>query len=293
MNNYKIYRHTFPNGKVYIGITYRNVDARWQGGNGYKTQSPMRRAISKYGWDNICHDILFDGMTEQEAKDKEIELIAEYKSNNSEFGYNLTAGGDGSRGLPHTQQQRSKNSESHKRENLSDETRQKMSEAAKGKIVSEETRRKMSASRKGKKLPPRTEEFRRKISESNKLRFSKKENHPMYGKHHTEESNIKNSEAHKNPAPEMRRKLSESQTKRCANPEVRKMMSEARKGKCMGIHHPKSREVIQLDMQGNFIKKWDCMNQAQSDSIAYVANIAKCCQGVRKTAGGYKWKYSD
>ena len=34
-------------------------------------------------------------MSEKEAKAKEVELIAFYKSNNPEFGYNLTSGGDG------------------------------------------------------------------------------------------------------------------------------------------------------------------------------------------------------
>lgn len=29
-NNYTVYMHKFPNMKVYIGITNRNVEARWR-----------------------------------------------------------------------------------------------------------------------------------------------------------------------------------------------------------------------------------------------------------------------
>lgn len=36
MKKYFLYKHTFPNGKVYIGITSRvNPERRWLGGRGY------------------------------------------------------------------------------------------------------------------------------------------------------------------------------------------------------------------------------------------------------------------
>lgn len=65
---YCVYKHTTPNGKVYIGITRRNPITRWQNGNGYKRNKHFMGAILKYGWDNIKHEILFSGLTEQEAK---------------------------------------------------------------------------------------------------------------------------------------------------------------------------------------------------------------------------------
>lgn len=92
--SYTVYKHIAPNGKIYIGITKRNPLKRWQGGRGYSTNKHFSRAIKKYGWNNIIHEILFSGLSVNEAKAKEIELIAYYKSNNPKYGYNVTAGGD-------------------------------------------------------------------------------------------------------------------------------------------------------------------------------------------------------
>jgi hypothetical protein len=94
MKNYKVYKHTFPNGKVYIGITsYKYVSIRWKNGTGYISQPFMWNAINKYGWENIRHEVLFDNLTKEEAEQKEIELIAFYKSNQKSFGYNIQSGG--------------------------------------------------------------------------------------------------------------------------------------------------------------------------------------------------------
>ena len=147
MNNYKVYKHTTPSNKVYIGITRLDVERRWQNGNNYKHSPHFYNAILKYGWDNIKHEILFDGLSKNNAEKKEIELIAKYKSNNPDFGYNTENGGN-----------------------------------AIGK-VSEETKKKLSISHKGlhyKKRRNHTLEEKKKISETLKGRIS-----PMKGKHWT------------------------------------------------------------------------------------------------------------
>lgn len=92
--NYKVYIHTCPNGKKYVGITRRNVKDRWQSGHGYKSNSRFYNAILKYGWGNIKHEILFDGLTQEEAYKLEIEMIALNESNNPNYGYNQTEGGE-------------------------------------------------------------------------------------------------------------------------------------------------------------------------------------------------------
>lgn len=64
------------------------------------------RAIKKYGWENIQHEIVLDGLTKSMAKQAEIDLIAKYDSTNPKFGYNITKGGDYARtGWKHTQEE--------------------------------------------------------------------------------------------------------------------------------------------------------------------------------------------
>lgn len=93
-NNYTVYKHTAPNGKVYIGITQQSVKNRWNYGNGYANNKHFTSAIKKYGWINIKHEILFENLTKEQAEQKEKELIAEYKSNDTNYGYNLDSGGN-------------------------------------------------------------------------------------------------------------------------------------------------------------------------------------------------------
>jgi transcriptional regulator with XRE-family HTH domain len=105
MNNKKfcVYEHLFPNGKRYIGITSKKPNARWENGRGYSEshQNVMYKAIQKYGWDNIQHNILFENLTFEEAKQKEIELIKQYHTyvhDENSMGYNMTLGGEGALG---------------------------------------------------------------------------------------------------------------------------------------------------------------------------------------------------
>lgn len=93
LNTYSVYMHTAPNGKVYVGITKRNPIYRWANGFGYKTQIVFFRAITKYGWDNFKHEILFSGLSKEQAEQKEVELIREHRSFDRAFGYNVEYGG--------------------------------------------------------------------------------------------------------------------------------------------------------------------------------------------------------
>jgi group I intron endonuclease len=91
---YSVYKHTSPNGKVYIGITARVPEKRWNCGNGYRNNLHFWNAIQKYGWENFSHEILFSELSEQEAQEIEIRLIAECKSSEYAHGYNRSAGGE-------------------------------------------------------------------------------------------------------------------------------------------------------------------------------------------------------
>lgn len=110
---WKVYMHVVPKelsgysyDKYYIGITQQRLTKRWQHGAGYHKRSLFRKAIDKYGWDNIKHIVIAEELSETEAKEMEVELIAKYNSYNSEYGYNLTKGGDGALGRMKTEEQK-------------------------------------------------------------------------------------------------------------------------------------------------------------------------------------------
>ena len=108
-----------------------------------------------------------------------------------------------------------------------------LTEGGDGVLPCEETRRKISESNKGKIL---SEETRKKMSENHW--DCSGENHPMFGKHHSEETKKKNADSHKGKqspnkgkpmSEEQKRKISES--KKNISDETRKKMSESHKGK--------------------------------------------------------------
>lgn len=98
-----VYCHTSPSGKKYIGITGSNPSKRWAGGLGYRKNPVFYKAIEKYGWDNIRHEILEKGLTKEQAIAREIYYISLFKANEKGFGYNATAGGDGCNGTPRSE----------------------------------------------------------------------------------------------------------------------------------------------------------------------------------------------
>ena len=50
-------------------------------------------------------------------------------------------------------------------------------------------------------------------------------------------------------------------------------------------------KIEQYDLEGNFIKQWDSVKEAEMFYKISTGSISKVCKGKRKTAGGYKWKY--
>lgn len=139
-----VYKLTFPNNKIYIGTTKRNLERRIN--NGYKHNEEMTNAIIEFGWKNIKKEILFECENENEAFDKEIELIKEYKSNNSLYGYNISSGGkSGKKETKMSQEnknlllQRLKGNDFHLGKKHSIETKNKISLLHKGKHRSRET----------------------------------------------------------------------------------------------------------------------------------------------------------
>ena len=50
--------------------------------------------------------------------------------------------------------------------------------------------------------------------------------------------------------------------------------------------------VIQYDINDKPIKKWESTKEVERQLNINHAHISKCCKGLQKTAGGFKWKYA-
>ena len=177
---YIVYMHISPSNKKYIGITSLEPKNRWRNGNGYKNNKHFTNAIKKYGWDNFQHIIIAKGLSEDEAKWLEVELIKKLDTSNKEKGYNVLLGGQG---CIHTEETKNKISKANKGHKVPKEVRNKISKKRKGSRLSEETKRKIGDSIRGKK---KSEDVKTKISQSH------------LGFRHTDETKKKMSKNHAN-----------------------------------------------------------------------------------------------
>lgn len=269
--NYCVYVHTSPSGKKYVGQTCQKPEQRWKNGNGYLNNVYFTRAILKYGWDNFEHEIIASNLTKEEADNFEKLLIKKLNTLNPN-GYNAKDGGSNGRPSEETKEKMSKSISGKKH---SEETREKLREANLGKRLSEETKIKIGNASRGR---CHSEGFKKWLSESRKG-----DKHPFYGKHLSEEhrakiSNAINGENHpmygKNHSEESKKKISES----C-------------KGLNAGINNYKSKKIAQYDLNGSFIRFWNSMGEAERETGVSHGGISQCCNGKRKTAGGFIWKY--
>lgn len=189
-----IYRYTNKiNGKVYIGQTV-NENRRKREHCLAKDDCPFHNAIRKYGFKNFQYKVLFRVHCRNQQdlvntlNSKEINCIKFFKSTQREFGYNVTAGGEGyavdekqrkkisqrvsGKGNPmygkhHTKEVREKlsrlnkgkkmppgfserQSELHKGISFTEEHRKNLSKSLKGMVFSEEHKKNISISKKGK-----------------------------------------------------------------------------------------------------------------------------------------------
>jgi hypothetical protein len=56
--------------------------------------------------------------------------------------------------------------------------------------------------------------------------------------------------------------------------------------------NPHKKSIIQYDLDNNFIKEWNSINEAR-DFLGYKSEmgIISTCKGRQKSSGGYIWKY--
>lgn len=148
-----VYKITFSNNKVYIGITNRSLKDRMvEHKSRLKTgrKNKLYSAMKKY--EDFQVDILEKCETYDMAKTLEIKYIKHFNSNGA-GGYNMTDGGDGALGYRPSDQTRDRMSKAQKGKKRSPEHIKTISEAKKGFKFSEESKIKMSIWQKGKKKP--------------------------------------------------------------------------------------------------------------------------------------------
>lgn len=307
--SYCVYKHTFPNGKVYIGITGTSVENRWKSnGWGYLTkknngkycQQLMAYAILKYGWDNIKHEVLFRNLTKEEAEQKEIELIDYYNSSDSNYGYNIENGGNIAGSV--SEDTKRKISESLKGRHLSEEHKRKIRESNIGQKRSKETRENIGKSKRGIVLPPLSSEHKLKISQANKGRKRQDliERNKGNGVHVKciELDTIYRSlrEASENT------NISRSNIRKCLNGEVDtvdgyhwKTVEDVNKIKNKELSDETKKKISNANskhircVETGVIYKSATL--AQNETGVYRTGISAVCRGNRKTAGGYHWEF--
>jgi group I intron endonuclease len=148
-------------GKQYVGQTVKHPKKRWWEHLYWGTcKNPksrfgyLHKAIQKYKPEAFVLEVLHQCSSKEEMDFVETFYIS-LLNTKAPAGYNLTDGGEGTHGRV-----------------CSEETREKIRKKALGRSFSDEVNARKG--RKGRKLPPRNEEWCRKISENATKRMSQK-----------------------------------------------------------------------------------------------------------------------
>lgn len=169
--NYWVYVHVCPNGKRYVGITTtKKPEYRWgRNGEGYKGQL-FGKAIRKYGWSSITHEV-FKVDSKEEMYYAEKYLIAYYHTTEREFGYNLSSGGEkGALGCIRSEETREKCRLASQRKAADPKWREKQRKSHLGKVLnlSFEERKRRAEFIKNSPSWKKNHEKGRKLSEEHK-----------------------------------------------------------------------------------------------------------------------------
>lgn len=170
-----------PTGKKYYGV-------EWKNGSGgianpenlwtiYFTSSRyVKGLIKKYGKDSFTAEVRKIFITAKEARDREDKVLRRLKAAERDDWINRSYASGAfyskTAGCKLTPEHIRKIVASNTGRKQSEETKRKISESLKGHKFSDETRKKMSLKQKGKKRPPRSEEWKKKLSVANKGQVS-------------------------------------------------------------------------------------------------------------------------
>ena len=254
-----VYRHISPSGKVYVGITSDSVKKRWGRGSGYKNCPIFKHAIDKYGWNNIVHQVMFTGLSEDRAKNLEIDLIRHYK--NLGISYNVTDGGDGALGrYP------------------SNETKLLMSSKKRGKPIHPNTLKAVKEHANKVRGIPLTKEVREKIQAANKGKKPSFQTIEALKLYHATHPMSKERIEYMH---EMARKKGY------------KSQKEALKRNRVKIGEKHRKEIVQFSLDGKLLDFYDAAKFASISSEVDPSSIIRCCKGKQLIGGNYLWMYYD
>lgn len=287
-----IYKYTSPIGKVYIGQTTNERDRRRKFMNLNKTYGGKKidKARVKYGPENFVYEVLerlnFNDPLEARDKLDELEEFYIRYYNSYKKGYNMTYGGFTTRGFRFSDEQKAALSKQRTGRKLRPRTEEE--KAYHSRIMQElwaskeyrELRAKINAS----------EEHKKKVSES-----LSGEKNGMFGKKHSIASREKMSASRTGEKhcrfgqtlsdayrDKIRNSILEYHQNHLVSDETRKKISDRIKVK-----------VRQMSLDDTFIAEYDSPTLAGEIVGIDGSCIVKCCKGKRKTAGGYKWEYSE
>ena len=225
-------------------------------GNRYKTRKRENKFFMNMLNSHDCEpEIIRDNLDEEEAFKLEIELIAFYRQTDCRL-TNIAPGGEN----PPRIHERTK------------EWCQHISEGQKKSYIENPERSKGNSDRmKAFLQSDRSEEFKRKSLETRRTGEFRKEqsirsqrvlNTPEFHKRHSERMK----EVNNRPEMVARHK---------------------------GAKNSHAQTVQQFDLNGNFIKEYETVAQAERETGINNSKISAVARGNRKTAGGYKWVYPN
>jgi len=85
---------------------------------------------------------------------------------------------------------------------------------------------------------------------------------------------------------ETKQKISQKNKNRALGPKGYKYTIEQR----IKISKGRAKPILQYNKEGNFIKEWSSIKEAQN---TINGDVWACCTGLQKTAGGFIFKYKD
>lgn len=245
------------NQKVYIGSSSQGLSIRLNYHVKNLKKNKHKNTYLQRSWNKYGEKNFTFEVIEECSKDfciiREQFWIDFYKSNNSSFGYNICAVAGSTLGFKYFEEQK-----------------QKISKALIGKLC-------------GEKHPM----------------WGKKRIPTMLGKKHTPEAITKMKEFQKN---RIRTKEEKQKQKECKNKgekhhyfgKKREWLGELNKILKSGAKPDQRKTVIKLDLEGNFIEKYSGLKEAaDKNNMKVFSKICDVCNGNRKTAGGFKWKYEE